>query len=225
MPVVAVAVKGAKESDSNTLPEDLRYSADTLRRLFLRPRTRVTLRQSHYYRSSGVAGDASDMGGEDDDEGGDCCAMEEAPEDWGPPSDVPLPEPAGLGLLEAPRRAQVSVTARNRALPAEGGCKIDHTLTLPRTRTPKPKQKIEISYARTAKKVDIKALKDDLWDTIDAINPAQKKTRKDLATTEVECILREREREREREAWRPPRWSAYSLTHSHTLCLSIPLGC
>ena len=31
-------VKGAKESESNTLPEDLRYSLDTLRRLFLRPR-------------------------------------------------------------------------------------------------------------------------------------------------------------------------------------------
>ena len=39
------AVKGSKDAESNTLPEDLRYSVDTLRRLFLRPRTRVTLRQ------------------------------------------------------------------------------------------------------------------------------------------------------------------------------------
>lgn len=81
--------------------------------------------------------------------------MEDAPDDWGPPADAPAPEPAGIGLLEAPRRAQ----------------------------------KIEISYARTAKKVDIKALKDDLWDTIDTINPAYKQHKaKGAATTAVEFM-------------------------------------
>jgi len=40
---------------------------------------------------------------------------------------------------------------------------------------PRRAQKIEISYARTAKKVDIKALKDDLWEQIDTINPEHKK--------------------------------------------------
>lgn len=44
-------VKGDKESENNTLPEDLRYSLDTLRRLFLRPRTRVTLRQVRILKS------------------------------------------------------------------------------------------------------------------------------------------------------------------------------
>jgi condensin complex subunit 2 len=146
-------VKGAKESEINTLPEDLRYSVDTLRRLFLRPRTRVTLRQSHYYRQSANFGDGGDMDGGDDD--GDFCAMEEAPEDWGPPKDPSVPELPQFGLLEAPRRAQ----------------------------------KIEISYARTAKKVDIKALKDDLWESIDSINPASKQAKsKGVKTTPVEFM-------------------------------------
>ena len=92
---------------------------DTLRRLFLRPRTRVTLRQSHYYRGS--AEDDAEFGGDDDHD--DFCAMEEAPQEWGPPKDANVPEVPAFGLLEAPRRAQ----------------------------------KIEISYARTAKKVDIQS--------------------------------------------------------------------
>ena len=110
---------------------------DTLRRLFLRPRTRVTLRQSNYYHGSGE--DDGEFGGDDDQ--GDYCALEEAPQEWGPPKDANVPEVPAFGLLEAPRRAQ----------------------------------KIEISYARTAKKVDIKALKDDLWESIDSVNPGNKK--------------------------------------------------
>jgi len=143
--ITLASVKGAKESVGNTLPEDLKYSVDTLRRLFLRPRTRVTLRQANYYRSSSMFGGDDDMG-QDDDDNGDCCGMEDAPDDWGPPKEPAAPETAVL--LEVPRRAQ----------------------------------KIDISYARTAKKVDIKALKDDLWEQIDRINPDVKTIAKDLPT-------------------------------------------
>ena len=138
--------------------------------------------------------------------------MEEAPQEWGPPKDANVPEVPAFGLLEAPRRAQ----------------------------------KIEISYARTAKKVDIqikknkikkklamhgqlrrwifkalslyiftytcvcvfvcvytyicihvhihiqvdiKALKDDLWESIDSMNPGNKTGKSLLKTTEVaKCV-------------------------------------
>ena len=146
--IVLKAVKGEKDSENNTLPEDLRYSVDRLRRLFLRPRTRVTLRQGNYYRSS--AAFEEEIGG--DEEEGDCCAMEDAGEDWGAPKDVSALD-APVMMLQPPRRAQ----------------------------------KIDISYARTAKKVDIKALKDDLWTTIDTINPTYKKV-SNVKTTEVEFM-------------------------------------
>jgi len=50
---------------------------------------------------------------------------------------------------------------------------------------PRRAQKIEISYARTAKKVDIKALKDDLWEQIDTINPEHKKIAAGIKTQGV----------------------------------------
>lgn len=105
------AVKGSKEAESNTLPEDLRYSIDTLRRLFLRPRTRVTLRQSNYYRSSGMFGDDAGMGGDDDVlvagksqlrsaiRPGCCCLVPASLAHW---RDKPVASP--LPLLLGPRR-------------------------------------------------------------------------------------------------------------------------
>lgn len=44
--------------------------------------------QANYYRSSGSVSDDGDIGGDDEDNA-DGCAMEDAPEDWGPPKDLP----------------------------------------------------------------------------------------------------------------------------------------
>jgi len=123
-------------TDSNTLPDDHHFDPALLFSLFLRPRSRLRPRMG---RVAGSGAGLQDGGwcSDGDDNAGD---MDDDNDGGG------FGDYDGGGASMSPENVQ------------PGG------ITL--LAAPRRAQKIEIGYATTAKKIDIKALKENLWDSI-----------------------------------------------------------
>ena len=130
-------------AEANTLPDDHHFDPANLFALFLRPRTRLRPRVG---RAAGAGGGLGLQGGEwccdDDDDDGSGGGGDGFDTDGGAPG-----FDAGAGGLGAP-----------------GGVAL--------LEQPRRAQRIEIGYAKTAKKIDIKALKENIWASVQAA-PAQ----------------------------------------------------
>ncbi|XP_048585600.1 condensin complex subunit 2 [Nematostella vectensis] len=150
-------------SDKTTLPEDLHYDADNLFRLFIKPK--IMVRRQAVQTQPEVADDGSawynydnpndaanycPAGSQDDDEDDDITTGG----DLGPPDMTQVPD------------MTCDMTNSSQGLNDTNGMDLTMFAGDGLVSQPNKVQKIDIAYAKTAKKMDVKKLKEAMWKLI-----------------------------------------------------------